>query len=66
MTERIRFKTGVLNGIELQAAHAWNRVNDLRDQRDKNPESVSRDEIERAALDWFEKSAKAGREAMRR
>ncbi len=44
-----------------ESARAWNRVEELREQHAKNPDVVSQEDIEKAALDWFEKSAKAGR-----
>lgn len=66
MSERLRFKVAGLAGIDRQAALAWNRVSDMQDKRDADPDAASQDEIERAALDWFEKSAAAGRAVMRR
>ena len=55
------FDTASLPLSLKESARAWNRVEKLREERAKNPDVVSQDDIERAALDWFEKSAKAGR-----
>ena len=49
-----------------QSARAWNLVETLREDFGEDPTPDQREIIGGAALDWFEASARAGREVMRR
>lgn len=52
--------------LRRESARTWNRCKDLAERFGENPTAEQREQLEQAAREWLEASAKAGRQAARR